>query len=62
MENRRWRRGLVTRCAKTTAARLRAVEQACRMAIERDTAFTLPETTTACRSPGPAPDSEIELE
>ena len=44
------------------AARLRAVEQAYRMAIERDAAFRPPEPTRACRSPEHAADREIELE
>ena len=44
------------------AARLRAVEHAYRMAIERDAAFGPPEPTRAYRSPEHAPDREIELE
>ena len=44
------------------AARLRAVEQAYRMAIERDAVFRPPEPTRACRSPEHAADREIELE
>jgi hypothetical protein len=45
------------------AARLRAVEQAYRMAIERDIVFGPPEPTTACRYPEHAADNrEIELE
>ena len=44
------------------ATRLRAVEQAYRMAIERDAAFSPPEPTRACRSPEHAADREIELE
>jgi hypothetical protein len=44
------------------AARLRAVEQAYRMAIERDAGVRPPEPTTACRSPEHAADREIELE
>ena len=44
------------------AARLRAVERAYRMAIERDAVFRPPEPTTACRSPEHAADREIELE
>ena len=43
------------------AARLRAVEQAYRMAIERDAMFTPSEPTTVCR-PGHVADREIELE
>ena len=41
------------------AARLRTVEQAYRMAIERDVAFAPPEPARACRS---AAEREIELE
>ena len=44
------------------AARLRAVEHAYRIAIERDAVFRPPEPTRACRSPGHAADREIELE
>ncbi len=44
------------------AARLRAVEQAYRMAIERDAVFSWPEPTRACRSPDHATDREIEWE
>jgi hypothetical protein len=44
------------------ATRLRAVEHAYRMAIERDTAFSPPELTGACHSPEHAADREIELE
>ncbi len=44
------------------AARLRAVEHAYRMAIERDAVFRPPEPTRACRSPEHAADREIELE
>ena len=44
------------------AARLRAVERAYRMAIERDVAFRPPEPTRACRSPEHAADTEMELE
>ena len=42
------------------AARLRAVEQAYRMAIERDAVFNPPEPTRACRAPEHAADREIE--
>ena len=42
------------------AARLRAVEQAYRTAIERDETFTPPEPTRAHRSPEHAADREIE--
>jgi hypothetical protein len=44
------------------AVRLRAVEHAYRIAIERDVAFTLLETSRARRSPEHAVDREIELE
>jgi hypothetical protein len=44
------------------AARLRAVEQACRTATERDIASRPPEPTSACRSAEHAPDREMELE
>jgi hypothetical protein len=44
------------------AARLRAVEQAYRIAIERDIAFLPPEPTTACRPPEHMADEELELE
>jgi hypothetical protein len=44
------------------AARLRAIEGAYRMANERDTAFSPPPPTRACRSPGHAANREIELE
>ena len=44
------------------AVRLRAVEQAYRMAIERDTVLTPPELSRVCRSPDHAADREIELE
>ena len=44
------------------AARLRAVEQAYRMAIDRDAVFSRPEPTRACRSPEHVADRELELE
>ncbi len=44
------------------AARLRAVQQALRMADERDAAFKLAQPSRACRSPEHATDREIELE
>ena len=44
------------------AARLRTVEHAYRIAIERDIVFTPPEPTTACRPPAQAVDRDIELE
>jgi hypothetical protein len=42
------------------AARLRAVEQAYRIANERDIAISLPGPTTACRPPERMVDTEIE--
>ena len=44
------------------AARLRAVEHAYRMAIERDATFKAPEPAKACRFPDHAADREIELD
>ena len=44
------------------ATRLRAVEDAYRTAIERDSAYAPPEPTRACRVPERAPDREMELE
>ena len=44
------------------AARLRAIEHAYRMAIDRDAVFSPPEPTTAPSSPEPTADREIELE
>src|SRR5271157_2799696 len=44
------------------AARLRAVEQAYRMANERDAVFRPPEHARALRSPEHAANKEIELE
>ena len=44
------------------AERLRAVERAYRMAIERDVMLSQPDPTRACRSPEHAADREIELE
>ena len=44
------------------ATRLRAVEDAYRTAIERDSAYVPPEPTRACRVPERAPDREMELE
>ncbi len=44
------------------AARLRAVEHAYRMAIDRDAVLSPPEPTRACRSPDHAADREIEWE
>ena len=58
---RRNRQAIVARETRI-AARLRAVEHAYRMAIERDAMITSPEPTTACRSCDHALDREIELE
>ena len=44
------------------AARLRAVEQACRTATDRDTAYTPPEPTRALRSPELQPGRQTDLE
>jgi hypothetical protein len=44
------------------AARLRAVERAYRMAIERDAVIRPPEVARACRDPEHTADREIELE
>jgi hypothetical protein len=44
------------------AARLRAVEQAYRTAIDRDTAYTLPEPTRTLRSPEIQTGRQIDLE
>ena len=44
------------------AARLRAVEQAYRMAVEGDAVFRLPEPTRSLRSPDRTADRELELE
>ena len=57
---RRNRQAIATRETRIVT-RLRAVEQAYRTAIDRDTAFNAPETTRACRSPEHA-DKEIEQE
>jgi hypothetical protein len=42
------------------ATRLRAVERAYRMAIDRDAVFSAPEPARACRSPEHAADREME--
>ena len=44
------------------AARLRAVEHACRTATDRDTAYTPPEPTRTLRSPELYADPEIDME
>jgi hypothetical protein len=43
------------------AARLRAIEQSHRMAVDRDAVFTLPEPTGSVRSPKNEADREVEL-
>ena len=58
---RRNRQAIATRETRITA-RLRAVEHACRLAVERDADFNLPENITACRLPEHRADREIELE
>jgi len=58
---RRNRQAIVARDTRI-AARLRAVEQAYRMAIDRDAALRLSEQTTACRSREYLADTEMELE
>ena len=59
---RRNRQAIATRETRI-AARLRAVEHAYRMAIERDAVFKPPEPTRTVRSPEHAADrEEIELE
>jgi hypothetical protein len=44
------------------AARVRTIEQAYRMAIERDAVLNSLEPTAGCRSPERAADMEIELD
>ena len=58
---RRNRQAIASRETRV-AARLRAVEHAYRTAIERDIAFTPPESVRDCRSPKHMADTEIELE
>jgi len=58
---RRNRRAIAARETRI-AARLRAVEQACRTAIDRDTAHTPPEPTRTLRSPELQPGRQIDLE
>ena len=55
---RRNRQAIATRETRI-AARLRAVEQAYRMAIERDAGARPPEPTTACRSPSMRPTERL---
>ena len=58
---RRNRQAIATRETRI-AARLRAVEQAYRMAIEHDTVLGLPESSAIGRSLECGPDREVELE
>jgi hypothetical protein len=58
---RRNRQAIAARESRVVA-RLRAVEDACRGAIERDTAYTPPEPTRTLRSPERPASKEIELE
>jgi len=58
---RRNRQAIATRETRLAAC-LRAVERAYRIAIERETVFSPPEPTRACRSPDHATDREIEWE
>jgi hypothetical protein len=58
---RRNRQAIATRETRV-AARLRAVERAYRIAIERNVTYRAPEPTRAHRFPGRAADKEIELE
>jgi hypothetical protein len=58
---RRNRQAIAARETRITA-RLRAVEQACHTAIDRDTAPTLPEAARSPRSPEHAVGDAIELE
>ena len=58
---RRNRQAIATRETRI-ATRLRAIEHAYRMAIERDIVVTVPAASMICRSPENAADREIELE
>ena len=58
---RRNRQAIAAREARV-AIRLRAVEQAYRTAVERNTAYSPPEPTGILRSPGLQADRQIELE
>jgi hypothetical protein len=58
---RRNRQAIATRETRV-AARLRAVEQAHRTAIDRDSAFMPPEPTRTSRSPEFQPGRQIDLE
>jgi hypothetical protein len=58
---RRNRQAIAARETRVTT-RLRAVERAYRIAIERNAVPKSPEPTSACRSPERAPDREMELE
>jgi hypothetical protein len=57
----RQNRQAITTHETRITARLRAVEDAYRMAIERDAGFTTPEPAGACRSPERLGNREIEL-
>jgi hypothetical protein len=58
---RRNREAIAARETRITT-RLRAAEQACRIAVEHDVTPRSPEPTRACPSPEHAPDREMELE
>jgi hypothetical protein len=58
---RRNRQAIATRETRV-AARLRAVEQACRTAFEHDTAYGPPEPTRAFRSPERQPGTRMDLQ
>jgi hypothetical protein len=58
---RRNRQAIAARDTRV-ADRLRAVEQAYRMATERDTRYTLPEPTRTLRSPELQADRQIDME
>ncbi len=58
---RRNRKAIAARWTRI-AARLRAVEQAYRLAVERDAMLKPPKPTRACRTPEHEADKEIELE
>jgi hypothetical protein len=58
---RRNRQAIAARQTRV-AARLRAVEQACRTATDRDTAYAPPEPTRALRSAELQPGRQIDLE
>jgi hypothetical protein len=58
---RRNRQAIAARESRV-AARLRAVEEACRTATDHDTAYTPPEPTRALRAPELQPSRQIDLE